>query len=276
MLRHPSHLRRAVDVLRRAADVIRRAVDVTRRPELPRPASDRRRPDGGCGVIDSVRRLGWWVRDYAYAAVWQARAFVDRTDAGVYRSGTGTPVVVIPGVYETWRFLQPLIAALHDRGHPVHVVEPLRDNRRPVAEGAAHLVDYLVANDLIDVVIVAHSKGGLIGKHVMAFGAGADRVRAMVAIAAPFGGSAYARFMPSRSLRTFSPGDATIRRLAGASAANARVVSVYARFDPHIPGGSALPGAKNVELDTGGHFRILAHPRVLAEVAAVSEADAGA
>lgn len=32
-----------------------------------------------------------------------------------------------------------------------------------------------------------------------------------------------------------------------------------------------LPGAKNVELDTGGHFRILAHPRVMAEVAALAE-----
>jgi alpha-beta hydrolase superfamily lysophospholipase len=225
-------------------------------------------------VSDLARNLAWWVQDYAYALVWQLRAFVDRTDADSFRSGAGAPIVVLPGVYETWRFLQPLIATLHERGHPVHVVDPLRDNRRPVEEGAAHVVEYLVANDLDDVIIVAHSKGGLIGKHVMAFGEGADRVRGMVAIAAPFGGSGYARFMLSRSLRTFSPRDATIRRLAGESALNARIVSVYARFDPHIPEGSALAGARNVELDTGGHFRILADPRVLAEVAAFSESDA--
>jgi pimeloyl-ACP methyl ester carboxylesterase len=223
-------------------------------------------------VSSIARRLGWWARDYAYAVAWQARAFVDRTDAATYRSGPGVAIVVVPGVYETWRFLQPLIAGLHARGHPVHVVDPLRDNRRPVAEGAVRVVDYLVAHDLHDVVIVAHSKGGLIGKHVMAFGAGAARVRGMVAIAAPFGGSGYARFMLTRSLRTFSPRDATIRALAHETAINARIVSIYGRFDPHIPEGSALAGAKNVELDTGGHFRILAHPRVFAEVEAFSAA----
>jgi hypothetical protein len=41
---------------------------------------------------------------------------------------------------------------------------------------------------------------------------------------------------------------------------------VYAGFDPHIPEGSELPGAKNVRLETGGHFRVLAHPQVFAEL----------
>jgi hypothetical protein len=46
---------------------------------------------------------------------------------------------------------------------------------------------------------------------------------------------------------------------------------VYGRFDPHIPEGSELVGAKNVRLETGGHFRILAHPRVLAELAVLAD-----
>jgi pimeloyl-ACP methyl ester carboxylesterase len=154
----------------------------------------------------------------------------------------------------------------------VHVLDPLQNNLEPVPAGAAKVVEYLLANDLSDVVLVAHSKGGLIGKHVMAFGAAAARIRGMVAVAAPFGGSTYARYLlPSRSLRIFSPRDATILLLARETAINARIVSVYGSFDPHIPGGSALAGAKNVQLDTGGHFRILAHPRIIAEVAAMSE-----
>ena len=216
----------------------------------------------------ALRRLGWWVGDYAYAVTWQARAFVDRTDPVRYRSGTGTPIVVIPGVYESWRFLQPLAAALHARGHPVHVVDPLRDNRLPVEAGARLVAEHLTALDLHDVVIVAHSKGGLIGKHVMALGPAADRIRGMVAVATPFAGSLYARLMLSPTLRSFSPRDATILALARETAVNARIVSVYGRFDPHIPGGSELPGAENVLLEMGGHFRILAHPRVIAEVVA--------
>ncbi|GGH35928.1 esterase/lipase family protein [Microbacterium album] len=224
-------------------------------------------------MIGPARRLGWWIRDYAYAVQWQGRALLDRTEPETFRSGDGTPIVVIPGVYETWKFLQPLIVALHERGHPVHVVDPLRDNRRPIDEGARLVAAHLVEHDLRDVVLVAHSKGGLIGKHVMAFGPGASRVRGMVAVAAPFGGSRYARLMVLPTLRSFAPRNATILALAQEIAINARIVSIYARFDPHIPEGSELAGAKNVVLDTGGHFRVLADPRVIGEVAAFAEAD---
>lgn len=216
-------------------------------------------------MIRALRRLGWWVRDYAYVTRWQARALRDRTDPERFRSGTGTAVLIVPGVYETWRFMQPLVERIHAAGHPVHVVTHLRRNRMPVADGAHQVEAYLATRDLRDVVLVAHSKGGLIGKQVMV-GPSAGRIRGMVAVAAPFGGSRYARLMLMPTLRSFSPRNAGILALAAHVEANARIVSVYGSFDPHIPEGSALAGATNVMLDTGGHFRVLAHPRVLDEV----------
>jgi hypothetical protein len=80
--------------------------------------------------------------------------------------------------------------------------------------------------------------------------------------------------MPGRTLRAFSPDDPSILSLAELRDVNARIVSIYASFDPHIPEGSELIGAKNVRLETGGHFRVLAHPRVLGELAALAEAGA--
>ena len=222
--------------------------------------------DGGATVIRSaLRTLGWWIRDYGYAAVWQVRAFASRTDPHGFLSGDRSPVVVLPGVYETWRFLEPLIRRLHDDGHPVHVIDPLGRNDRTVPVAARLVADYLVATDLQDAVLLAHSKGGLVGKYVMSLGGSGDRITGMVAVAAPFAGSRYARLMLLPSLRIFVPNDPTILALAREAAVNPRIVSVYGRFDPHIPGGSRLDGAKNVQLDTGGHFRILAHPRVFAE-----------
>jgi hypothetical protein len=38
---------------------------------------------------------------------------------------------------------------------------------------------------------------------------------------------------------------------------NGRIVSVFGRFDPHIPDGSALDGATNVIVPAQGHFRVL-------------------
>jgi len=94
----------------------------------------------------------------------------------------------------------------------------------------------------------------------------------MVAISTPFRGSRYARWMPVRGLRALAPTHPSILALARHLDADSRIVSVYARFDPHIPEGSELAGAlRNVRLDTGGHFRVLADPRVIAEIAAMSE-----
>lgn len=217
------------------------------------------------------RRTGWWIADYAYAVYWQLRALIGHRDPADFRTGDGVPIIIIPGVYETWRFMQPLVVALHDRGHPVHVVESLSNNRRPVIETARLVADVLADADITDALIVAHSKGGLAGKAVMAGDEGA-RVRGMLAVAAPFGGSRYARLFPARSVRAFSPSDPAILDLARRLEVNGRIVSVYAAFDPHIPEGSELAGArKNVRLGTGGHFRVLAHPRVLEEITALAD-----
>ncbi|OIU85986.1 triacylglycerol lipase [Microbacterium sp. AR7-10] len=216
-----------------------------------------------------LRRAIWWAQDYAYAAAWQIRAFGDRDRAEAYSRGTGVPIVVLPGIYESWRFMRPLIERAHRDGHPVHVIEPLERNLSPIAEMADRVSTYLAEHDLHDVVLLAHSKGGLAGKLVM-LGREASRVRGMLAVATPFGGSRYARMMLTRSLRALSPRHPSIAALAAQRDADARIVSIYSRFDPHIPEGSELPGAKNVPLDTGGHFRVLAHPRVMAELAALS------
>ena len=217
-----------------------------------------------------LRNAGWWVADYLYAGYWQVRAMFDRTDPASFASGSAAHIVVLPGVYETWRFLQPLVVAMHERGHPVHVVDTLHRNQRPVVDMAEAVATFLVEQELRDVILVAHSKGGLAGKVVMTGPAG-GRVRSMLAVATPFGGSRYARLMLSRTLREFSPDDPSIVGLARQLTVNERIVSVYAEFDPHIPEGSELAGARNVRLDTGGHFRILAHPRVLAELAVLAE-----
>ncbi|RFA13564.1 alpha/beta hydrolase [Subtercola boreus] len=225
----------------------------------------------GARVLAEAR---WWALDYLYALTWQARAAVSRADPRQYLSGSARPVLVIPGIFETWQFLRPTIEALHSAGHPVHVVTALQNNRVPLDAAARIAADYLLARDLRGVVIVAHSKGGLVGKRLMLLPSTAARIDGMVAVAAPFGGSRYARFLPLRSLRAFRATDAGLSALGRDLSANARIVSVFGVFDPHIPEGSALAGAENVRLDTGGHFRVLADPRTVAAVLARAAAPA--
>jgi Alpha/beta hydrolase family len=216
--------------------------------------------------VTPAAKAGYWALDYRYALVHQAVAVVDRTDPVRYRDGARRPIVLLPGIWETWHFLKPLAEHLHDAGHPVHVLTALGWNGGTVDAAAALTVEHLRRHDLADVVVVAHSKGGLIGKAAMLDAVDGGRVAAMAAIATPFSGSVYARFAPIRSLRAFSPTDPGTVRLAANREVNARITSIYSQFDPHIPGGSELPGAVNVPVATGGHFRVLADPRTLAAV----------
>ncbi|NRG42038.1 alpha/beta hydrolase [Rathayibacter sp. VKM Ac-2835] len=222
-----------------------------------------------------VRDAVWWIRDYAYAVAWQVRAFVSRRAPDYYLDGTERPIVVLPGIWETWAFLRPIIDPLHRRGHPMHVLTSLGWNGRPVARTAEDVAAYLAEHDLRDVVIVAHSKGGLIGKYVMTELDPDGRVDRMVAVATPFGGSRYAPYLLLKSLRSFSPRDATTLLLSSRAGANARITSVFGLFDPHIPEGSMLEGAVNVRIETGGHFRILSDPETLAAVVAAVDAPTG-
>ncbi|WP_354235132.1 alpha/beta hydrolase [Arthrobacter sp. UYEF3] len=215
---------------------------------------------------------GWWALDYVYAVGRQLRSAVSRVSPDEFLSGTGRPVLVIPGIFEDWRFMLPLIRNLHEAGHPVHVVTVLQRNRLAVPKAAALIADYLRDRDLTDTLIVAHSKGGLIGKFAMTSLDPKLRIAQMVAVASPFSGSRYAGLMLLPSLRALSPRDAVTLQLSREQRINERITSIYGLFDPHIPEGSVLPGARNVQLDTGGHFRILAHGvtlrTVLAEAAA--------
>ena len=70
------------------------------------------------------------------------------------------------------------------------------------------------------VVLVAHSKGGLIGKHMMLVNDTAGRIDRLVAITTPFGGSRYPYWMLDPTLRAFRPTDRTMSMLAASAGVN--------------------------------------------------------
>lgn len=250
----------------------------------------------------------WWALDYAYAAVRQFAIVTAPWTLGrprpaprAWRSGsTGLPeVILLPGVYEHWTFLRPLGNALNAAGHRVKVVHGLGMNRRGIVETSDRLGRALEGRTPPDAgrVLVAHSKGGLIGKHLLvssgaaaaaaieaaAGGHAADAAAeatapdggssgrplgliGLVAVCTPFRGSPLAGLFFVPSIRAFLPDDETIVMLGNEASVNGRIVSVFGRFDPHIPGGSALDGATNVIVPASGHFRVLGSPHTHAAV----------
>ncbi|WP_422114922.1 esterase/lipase family protein [Brachybacterium sp. UNK5269] len=212
--------------------------------------------------------LGAWVRDYAYALRWQVAAVVRRPDPRAYRrpGPDRLVVVLLPGIYETWAFMLPVADVLRRHGCDVRAVVELGYNGG-IIEEMAELVDGFLRTEGIErCVLVAHSKGGLIGKLLLARHNPHGVIRGLVALNTPFSGSPLARLLPLPALRVFLPRSPELAELAASRHVDQHIVSVYGRFDPHIPGGSHLEGAHNVQLGTRGHFLPLGDPRVHAAV----------
>lgn len=228
-----------------------------------------------------IERGWWWAGDYVYAG-WRQVAIVVDGWMPPARWRTGDPslpeVVLLPGIYEHWSFMRPLGDALSAAGHRVRVVHGMGTNRTGITHTARKLERALAKVPLPPAgrVIVAHSKGGLIAKHLLVSEAdatdpaspeggrqvapGARGLLGVVAIATPFAGSRMARLIIDPSVRALLPSDETIVMLARAASVNARIVSVFGRYDPHIPDGSVLDGATNIRVPVPGHFRILGAP----------------
>jgi hypothetical protein len=213
------------------------------------------------------RHVSTRVVDYGWAYRLRLARIGRRPDPRSMLGGSERPVLLLPGVYETWHFLEAAGRHLNGLGHPVHAVPTFGYNLRPISEMAELASEYLLENDLRDIAIVGHSKGGLIGKTLMVSEASAPRIASMVAINTPFGGSNYAHLVPIRTLREFVPTHETIVTLAKNAEANAKITSIFSSWDPIIPNGSRLEGATNLELPVTGHFRILDRPALLEAIA---------
>ena len=214
-------------------------------------------------------RIGAFLADLPNGARLRLAGLGRRVPPG-WSAGDRAPIVLLPGTYETWHLLAPIARVLHADGHPVHAIETIGGNRRPIPWVAEEVRATIARRDLRGVVLLAHSKGGIVGKQLLVDERGmpgaARRIDRLIAIAAPFAGSSMARLVPLGALRAFVPGDVLLDRLAAERAVDGRIVSIAPRIDPHIPEGSRLEGAENVEIDTMGHFRVLRDPRTAAAV----------
>jgi triacylglycerol lipase len=211
----------------------------------------------------------YWTLDYIYVGFWQVLGFMRHGDSQVFLKPENalqkTPVILIPGIYERWEFMKPIAVLLFDAGYTVHIVEGLGYNRGTVEDMARVIYEYTEEHNIKSSLIVAHSKGGLIGKYLLIHD-NDHRFKGMVALNAPFTGSKYASFLPLKSVRIFMPDSPLLKQLAVNSVANEKIVSIFGIFDPHIPHGSFLKGAKNIRLRTYGHFRTIKDKKVHKEI----------
>lgn len=212
-----------------------------------------------------IKRAAASYADAAYVSFWQAAGLLNRHSSRRFErpdNAKQMAVVIIPGVYEAWHFVERLAAFLHKAGYPVYLIKELGYNNGAIPLSALAVRGYLDEITEPDIVLVGHSKGGLIGKYLLTRHNKDNRVRHLIAINSPFNGSIYAHLMFIRSLRVFTPRSPIIKELQKNKAVNVRITSIYSSYDPYIPASSQLDSAENIRLEATGHFKILADKRL--------------
>lgn len=189
------------------------------------------------------------------------------------------PVILIPGLFIKWNFLKSIADPLSLRGHPIYVLGHLGYNTEEIHQAAKLVSDFIEEKKLSNIVIVSHSKGGLVGKHVLVFHNQHHRVKKLITIATPFGGTEIAKLVPLKIVRELRPESEIIQTLSQKKEVNNKIVSIFGIFDNHIwPESSCrLDGAKNIQVKAHGHHSILANREVigvvLSEVEKMSKAN---
>ena len=169
------------------------------------------------------------------------------------------PIIIIPGILLRWGFMKPLADFISMQGHPTYVLPNLGHNLSAISESAKKVQELIKENSLRDVVIVGHSKGGLIGKYLLS-NLNSTNVRWMIAIATPFSGSALSKLIPHKSYKELHEESELIKELTIHRDINKKIISIIPEYDNHVwsEKGSFLENAlDNIEVVVKGHHKVV-------------------
>jgi pimeloyl-ACP methyl ester carboxylesterase len=203
-----------------------------------------------------------WVIDYGYMIHGALSSLVYITPPKHYLGHVvdgKVPVIIIPGVLGRWSFLKKLADTISLLGHPVYVVKGLGYNLYTIPDSSKLVESIIQREHLKDVIIVAHSKGGLIGKHVLIHHNQDNNVIGMITIATPYSGSAMAKLVPLDPIKELHNDSQIIKDINAHTSVNDKIISISPLYDNHVwaEKGSFLDGAKNITVQVHGHHKIV-------------------
>lgn len=229
---------------------------------------------GGRGaVFTPSRETLWALKDWVSAWGHSAAILAHRALTGSGRcshparaAAQGPVAVLLPGVWERWEVLSKWGRALAANGFDVRFVPELDLQLGSLESLGQALSAFLEAGGLEDVLVVAHSKGGLVAKKTM-IGPQGWRIRRLISCGTPHQGAPLAALSPKAlKMRDLRPQEKQIRKLASSTDVNTRIVAIQAKWDQNVPWMDSLPGGKVVTANVRGHHRILRAPETLALV----------
>jgi triacylglycerol lipase len=165
-----------------------------------------------------------------------------------------------------WWFLRRQLEAAGHVVATVSLAPPYSSIGKLVPQLAQRIEEVCAATGAEQVVLVAHSMGGLVCRSYLARH-GSRRVERLVTIASPHSGSEIARIGIGQNAREMEPGSRWLKDLAS-SDIPIRAISIRTPHDNYVmpQHNQRLRGALDIELDGIGHLAALFSRRTVREV----------
>lgn len=216
-------------------------------------------------------KLLYWIVDYCYLLLGKLFMYIYKNPPKHYLDYVvkgKNPVILIPGNSNKWGFLKKLSDAISHLGHPVYVVEKLGSNLFDIPTSAKIVREIIDKNNLENVILLGHSKGGVVGKYILIHENKDNKISRLIAISAPFSGTNIVNNLPYKSFRELSPKSKIIQEINSNSEVNSKIVSIMPEFDNHVwsDKGSNLSGATNITVPTKGHHKIVFDKHVIKKI----------
>lgn len=214
------------------------------------------------------KKVSSWIVDSIYAGRCIVTTLIHKNPPKHYLGHVvdgKVPVLVVPGIFSHWGFLKKIADDISLLGHPVYIVPRLGYNLHSIPHSASLVREVIEQENLKNVIILAHSKGGLIGKYTMIHHNEDTRIIGMVSVATPYSGSAITKLLPIEPVRELHNDSLIIKDLTTHTAVNAKIVSICPEFDNYVlaKDGSYLVGANNVTVRVHGHHTVMYDKGVL-------------
>jgi len=202
-------------------------------------------------LLDTLFAIRGFIQMYVY--VKPPKKYLTHDEDKVF------PILIIQGYMDRWGFIKNLADKISDYGFAVHVLPELKNNLEDITYSAKYISKYIEDNKLEDVVIIGHSKGGLIGKYILVNENNKKNVIGLITISTPFLGSLMANYFKFLKSNEFEPKNKLLKELWSHHEVNKRIIAIFPKIDNVVwVKNSSLEGAlENIYLNTSGHHRIL-------------------
>ncbi len=219
-----------------------------------------------------MRKIFYWIIDYYYLLLGKLLMYFYKAPPKQYLGYVvkgKNPVILIPGNSNKWGFLKKLGDTVSDLGHAVYIPHKLGSNLFDIPTSAKIVREIIDNNNLKKVILIGHSKGGLVGKYILIHKNQDNKVNRLIAIGAPFSGSDIVTHLPFRSFQELSPKSKIIQEMNSNFKVNSKIVSIMPEFDNHVwsDKGSYLEGALNIKLPIKGHHKIVFDKMSISKIA---------